>query len=187
MNKLILAIAFVVVAAQSLGAQAPAPAVPAGLDSLTFFVGRWEGTSEGQPGKGTVKREYVHALRSKIIQASNRSEYPPQTANPKGEVHEDTGIYSFDSSAKVVRFRQYHVEGFVVHYVLEPPAKPGTFVFTSESLENIPQGYRSRETHVVLGPDAFEEVFELADPGKDFVVYSRARLTRVRQPGAPAR
>jgi len=171
-------LAFAVMAAQSLVAQAPAP--PSGLDSLSFFIGRWEGTADGQPGKGTVKREYVRALRSKIIQASNRSEYPPQAANPKGEVHEDTGIYSFDTGAKVVRFRQYHVEGFVVHYVLEPAAKPGTFVFTSDSLENIPTGYRSRETHVVLGPDEFEEVFELADPGKDFVVYSRTRLTRVR-------
>jgi len=176
------ALAFAIVAVPSLGAQAPAtPAVPtAGLDALTFFVGRWEGTSEGQPGKGTVTREYVQALRSKIIQATNRSEYPPQAVNPKGETHEDTGIYSFDRTARVVRFRQYHVEGFVVHYVLAPPARPGTFVFNSESLENIPQGYRSRETHAVLGPDEFEEVFELADPGEDFVVYSRTRLKRVR-------
>ena len=67
-------------------------------------------------------------------------------------------------------FRQFHVEGFVVHYVLEPPTKPGTFVFISEAIENIPAGYRSRETHVVLGPDEFEEVFELAEPGKDFQI-----------------
>jgi len=176
----LLAIAWIAIAAGSpvLGAQAPA--APTDLSPLKFFVGRWEGTSEGQPGKGTVKREYVQALRSKIIQATNRSEYAPQTANPKGEIHEDAGIYSFDSGANVVRFRQYHVEGFVVHYVLEPPTRPDTFVFTSEALENIPKGYRSRETHVVLGPDEFEEVFELADPGKDFVVYSRTRLKRVR-------
>jgi hypothetical protein len=183
MNKPLLGAAFVGILSLAMStsstvvAQAPAP--PADLGALQFFIGRWEGTAEGQPGKGTVKREYVSALRSRVIQATNRSEYPPQPANPKGEVHEDAGTYSFDTGAKVVRFRQYHVEGFVVHYVLEPPAKPGTFVFTSEALENIPSGYRSRETHVVLGPDEFEEVFELADPGKDFVVYSRTRLKRV--------
>ncbi len=174
----LVAVALAVMTSQAMSAQAPAP--PAGLDALKFFAGRWEGTSEGQPGKGTVKREYVPALRAKIIQAANRSEYPPQATNPKGEIHEDAGTYSFDSGARVVRFRQYHVEGFVVHYVLEPQTRPDTFVFTSEALENIPPGYRSRETHVILGPDEFEEVFELADPGQDFVVYSRTRLKRVR-------
>src|SRR4030095_9515788 len=28
------------------------------LASLEFLIGRWEGTSEGQPGKGTVERQY---------------------------------------------------------------------------------------------------------------------------------
>ncbi|MFA5910785.1 MAG: hypothetical protein WC815_18550 [Vicinamibacterales bacterium] len=162
------------------GQPAQAPASPNNLSSLEFFIGRWQGTSEGQPGKGTAARDYVSSLRSKIIQARNRAEYPPQPANPKGETHEDTGTYSFDNGAKRVRFRQYHVEGFVIHYVLEPQIKPDTFVFVSEAIENIPPGYRSRETHVVLGPDEFEEVFELADPGQDFVVYSRTRLKRVR-------
>ena len=175
-----LSIAMVVGAAATLSAGAQTPTPANNLSSLQFFLGKWQGTAEGQPGKGTVTREYVSLLRSKIIQATHRAEYPPQPANPKGEVHEDTGIYSFDTSTKQIRFRQYHVEGFVVHYVLEPQTKPGTFVFLSEAIENIPQGYRSRETHVVLGPDEFEEVFELADPGKDFVVYSRTRLKRVR-------
>jgi hypothetical protein len=150
------------------------------LSSLDFFLGKWEGTAEGQPGKGTVTREYAPLLRSKIVQAKHHGVYPPQPANPKGEVHEDTGIYSYDSGVKRIRFRQFHVEGFVVHYVLEPETKPGTFVFVSDAIENIPTGYRSRETHVVLGPDEFEEVFELADPGKDFQVYSRTRLKRVK-------
>lgn len=175
----LLVLAIVLPAAASSGSTQQTSAAATDLSALTFFLGRWEGTAEGQPGKGTATREYTSALRGKVIQARHRGEYPPQPANPKGEIHEDTGIYSFDSGAKVVRFRQYHVEGFVVHYVLEPPTKPGTFVFNSEAIENIPTGYRSRETHVVLGADEFEEVFELADPGKDFVVYSRTRLKRV--------
>ena len=31
-----------------------------------------------------------------------------------------------------------------------------------------------------IGPDEFEEVFELAEPGKDFALYSRATLKRAR-------
>lgn len=159
---------------------AHAPAAANGLAPLEYFLGQWEGTAEGQPGKGTVTREYTALLRSRIIQARHRGVYPPQAANPQGEVHEDTGIYSFDEGVKRIRFRQFHVEGFVVHYVLEPQTKPGTFVFASQAIENIPAGYRSRETHVVLGPDEFEEVFELAEPGKQFEAYSRTRLTRVK-------
>lgn len=162
----------------AIGAQAPAPAND--LSALSFFLGRWEGTAEGRPGKGTATREYVSELRSKIMHAKHRGVYPPQPANPKGEVHEDLGIYSFDSANKRVRFRQFHVEGFVIHYVQEPDTKPGTWIYTSEAIENIPKGYRSRETHVRLGPDEFEEIFEMADPGKDFEVYSRTRFKRVR-------
>ncbi len=173
-----LLIVCVLIVSQAVAAPTPAPAND--LASLTFFLGRWEGTVEGQPGKGTASREYTAELRSKIVQAKHRGVYPPQPANPKGEEHEDIGIYSFDNSAKRVRFRQFHVEGFVVHYVQEPDTTPGTWVFTSEAIENIPKGYRSRETHVMLGPDEFEEVFELADPGKDFQVYSRTRFKRVR-------
>lgn len=174
----VLALAVVLSSSGAIGAQAPAPVND--LAALSFFLGRWEGTAEGQPGKGNATREYISELRSKIIYAKHRGVYPAQPANPKGEVHEDLGIYSFDTAAKRVRFRQFHVEGFVIHYIQEPDTKPGTWIFSSEAIENIPKGYRSRETHVRLGPDEFEEVFELADPGKEFQVYSRTRFKRVR-------
>ena len=54
------------------------------------------------------------------------------------------------------------------------------FAFVSESMENTPPGWRARESYTVHGPDEFEEVFELAQAGKPFAVYSRTRLTRVR-------
>jgi hypothetical protein len=173
-----LALMLLMAASQAGAGQPSAPLK--NLSSLEFFLGRWEGTAEGKPGKGIVSREYIALLQSKILQATHRGVYPPQPANPKGEVHEDLGIYSFDASAKVIRFRQFHVEGFIVHYVQQPQTTPGTFVFVSEAIENIPAGYRSRETHVVIGPDEFEERFELAEPGKDFELYSRTKLTRMK-------
>jgi hypothetical protein len=57
--------------------------------------------------------------------------------------------------------------------------KPGVVVFTSEAIDNIPAGYRARETYTLRGPNELEEVFELAEPGKDFTIYSRTRLKRV--------
>lgn len=160
------------------GAQAPAPADS--LAPLARVVGRWTGTSEGQPGKGRVERQYERVLGSKFIQVRNQSTYPPQDKNPKGETHEDIGYFSFDAGRTRVVFRQFHLEGFVNQYVLEPAATTDRLVFVSEAIENIPAGFRARETYVFAGADQFEEIFEIAEPGKDFEVYSRTRLTRVR-------
>jgi hypothetical protein len=46
--------------------------------------------------------------------------------------------------------RQFHVEGFVNQYVLEPGSTPERLVFTTEAIENIPAGWRARETIRVL-------------------------------------
>jgi len=151
------------------------------LQSVAFLVGRWEGSSEGQPGVGTLQREYTRVLNSRFIREQNRSEYPPQDKNPKGETHEHVGMFSFDKSRGRTILRQFHVEGFVNQYVAETGAVvDGKIVFTSEAIENIPSGWRARETYTLIGPDEFEEVFELAEPGQSFELYSRARLKRAR-------
>jgi hypothetical protein len=158
--------------------QATAPADR--LASLAPLVGRWTGTTEGQPGKGTVEREYERILNGRFIQVRNRSTYPPQQQNKKGETHEDVGIFSFDSGRKAIVLRQFHTEGFVNQFVLDPASAPGKIVLVTEAIENIPAGWRARETYVLTGADQLEEIFELAGPGKEFELYSRSRLTRSR-------
>jgi hypothetical protein len=174
---------FVLLAAALSGTVVRTHAQPAAPDDtlapLAGLVGRWTGTSEGQPGKGRVERQYERVLGSRFIQVRNRSTYPPQEKNPKGETHEDIGFFSFDRTRKRVVFRQFHVEGFVNQYVLDPSSTADRVVFVSESIENIPRGFRARETYVFTAPDQVEEIFEMAEPGKDFEVYSRSRLTRV--------
>ena len=150
------------------------------LAAVAGLVGRWAGTSEGQPGQGTVERDYERVLGSRFIRVRNRNIYPPQEKNPKGEKHEDEGFFSFDRARKRMLLRQFHVEGFAITYVQDLDAKPGTISFTSEAIENIAAGYRARETYIMAGPDELEEVFELAEPGQDFAMYSRARLKRVK-------
>ena len=150
------------------------------LARLDFLLGRWEGTQEGQPGSGTVTREYTRELNGRFVRAQNRSVYPAQPKNPKGEIHEDVGYFGLDRARKLIVFRQFHVEGFVVQYVWDPASTGSRIVMTSEAIENIPKGYRARETYVQLGPDELEEIFEMAEPGQDFKVYSRTRLKRVK-------
>jgi hypothetical protein len=76
-------------------------------------------------------------------------------------------------------FRQFHGEGFVNTYVTSP-APLTHIVFTSESIENIPAGWRARETYTVVSDDEIVELFELAEAGKEFTRYSEARLRRSR-------
>jgi hypothetical protein len=173
-----MVMAVVLLFGPSAFAQPPAPADR--LAPVTSLLGTWTGTSEGQPGNGTVERDYEHALGSRFVRIRNRSTYPPQAKNPKGETHEDEGFISFDNARKQLVFRQFHVERFVITYAQDPNAKPGTIVFVSEAIENIPPGYRARETYLLHGPDEFEEIFEMAEPGKEFTVYSRTRLKRIR-------
>lgn len=51
-------------------------------------------------------------------------------------------------------------------------------MFTSEAIENIPPGWRARETYRLVGADEIVEIFELAQPGAEFSVYSENRLRR---------
>lgn len=88
-------------------------------------------------------------------------------------------MMSFDKARSRIVLRQFHVEGFVNQYILEP-AEIGAkrFVLTTEGIENIPAGWRARETYTIAGPDEFVELFELAAPSKEFETYSEARLRR---------
>jgi hypothetical protein len=144
---------------------------------VRFLVGSWDGDVEGQPGKGQSVREYRFVLNNRYLEVRNKSTYPVQPRNPKGEVHEDWGIISYDRTRQRLILRQFHVEGFVNQYVSEPTGS-GLLRFTSEAIENIPAGYRARETYTVTGPDGFTERFELAEPGKDFELYSETRFRR---------
>lgn len=144
---------------------------------FNFFVGKWEGTGNGKPGVSKVVREYRLTLNDRFMHVHNVSTYEPQPKNPKGEIHEDWGMIGFDKSRKQFVFRQFHVESFVIQYVTTS-VTADAIVFASESIENIPAGWRARETYKIVSPDEFVEVFELAEPGKDFEVYSEGRLRR---------
>lgn len=149
--------------------------------TLKPFLGVWKGEGGGEPGQGIYERSYQFILNNRFIEIRNKSTYPPTDKNPKGEVHEDIGYFSYDNAKKTFMLRQFHIEGFVNEFRLEsisPDRK--TLVFITESIENIPAGYRAKETYRVIGDDEIEETFEIAEPGKDFKVYSKVKLVRLK-------
>jgi hypothetical protein len=158
------------------------PTTPSPLDSIQFFAGHWQGTSQGKPGHGRGERSYEFVLRGKFLRVKNKTVYPPQEKNTKGEIHEDIGYFSYDRQRKKLLLRQFHVEGFVNEYVQREIAEDSKrLVFETERIENIPDGWRARETYQIVGPGEFVEVFELAEPQKEFAVYSESHWKRVKE------
>jgi hypothetical protein len=156
----------------STGSEA-APALDTRLASLNRFIGQWRGSAEGEPGVGTVERSYTPILAGKFIEERNETHYQ------SGEIHHHLAYWSFDRSRGRFVLRQFHQESFVNQFVAaSADFENGGLVVESESIENIPPGFRARETYRFASADAFEEIFEIAEPNADFQVYSHNRFTR---------
>jgi hypothetical protein len=147
---------------------------------FNFFIGAWKGSGQGRPGHLHVERKYEFVLNGKFLFVQNKSIYEPQEKNPKGEIHEDWGLISYDRTRETFVFRQFHIEGFVNQYLLENIAEDGqTIGFVTEAIENIAPGWKAKESYRILGPDEFVEIFELAAPDKNFEIYSEGQFQRV--------
>lgn len=147
-----------------------------------FFLGSWKGTASGQVGDGTVERSYSLTLADQFIEVRNRSVYPPQKTNPSGEIHEDLGFISYDKDRSLYVMREFHVEGYVNHYVLESHADDHqSFIFVTESIENIAAGWRARTTLDVISEDSFRETFDLAGPDHEWACYITNEFVRAQQ------
>ncbi len=180
MMAIILFFGFTAVGQDERNSKPNAPPPP--LRPVQFLIGDWIGTTKGEPGHGTGERHYELVLGGEFLRGTNRTVYPPQEKNPKGEVHEDIAYFSFDSTRKKVVLRQFHIEGFVNEYAERQggTAEDKSFVLETERIENLPDGWRARETYRMVSRDEFIEVFELAPPQKNFAVYAESRWTRVK-------
>lgn len=148
---------------------------------LRYFLGSWTGTGTGKPGISSTTRTYSLILADQFVEVRSQSTYEPQGSNPSGEVHEELGLISYDKGRSRYVLREFHVEGYVNQYVLEPLAEGDqTLVFVTEAIENIPPGWRARTTLEILSADSFRETFDLAGPGKEWVCFITNVLHRDR-------
>ncbi len=140
------------------------------LESMKFLVGEWEGKGEGKSGISTVSHDFEFIMKGRYLHMRTKATFEPQEKNPKGEVHEDWGFFSYDRSRKKIVFRQFHVEGFITRYVLEDTSEEGKFVFETEQIENAPPGLKARLTFRHLNAAGLEVNFELLFPGGSLIV-----------------
>ena len=129
--------------------------------------------------KGKLTFQFI--LREKFLQSKNETRFDPQEKNPKGETHEDFGVFSYDRARECYVYRQFHVEGFVNQYICKKVLDEGkTFIFVSERLENLSPEMRARLTYKILNPNEFQMTFDIAMPGADYECYSTGVMKRVK-------
>ena len=149
---------------------------------LRFFLGSWTGTGTGKVGDSTVQRTYEFVLGEQFIRLTDRSVYEAQERNPKGEVHEEIGFFSYDRERETFVLREFHIEGYVNRYVLESwdPASR-KLVFVTEAAENLPPGMQARTTYEILNDNRFRETFELLMPDGTWACFITAELERAHE------
>jgi len=148
--------------------------------AMRVFEGKWEGPTSGKPGKGTTTREYQFELNGHFLSQRDKSVYQPEAPEGKPLVHEDFGMFSYDTSLKKILWRQYHSEGMVNEYTLESVSADGkSLEFVTTQIQNLP-GFRAKKQYHIVSNDEIDETFLLAPPGKDFEVYTVAHLKRAK-------
>ena len=148
-------------------------------DHLRFLEGIWEGTGDGMSGISSVIQEYQFVLNGQFLRMTTKSIFRPQEKNPGGEVHEDFGVFSFDSSRKVFVLRNFYVEGFVNQYLFNPESQNGNIIdFAIESVENAPPGTKAKLIFKKINEDKIEQSFHVAFPGQEFNCFSTNILQR---------
>ena len=148
-------------------------------EPMKFLVGAWAGRGEGKSGISKVWKDWHFALNGKFLQMKTKAIFEPQEKNPKGETHEDLGYFSYDGARKIIVFRQFHVEGFVIQYKLESISSDSKMlIFASEQIENGPPGLVAKLIFKALDADTVEERFELSFSGKEFDCYNTNIIKR---------
>ncbi len=149
--------------------------------TLRFLEGTWTGQGDGMSGVSNVTQTYAFILGSKFMEMRTRSEFKPQEKNPKGEIHEDLGLFSYDGARKTFVLRSFYVEGFVNRYVLEEISTDGrTLTFVTEAVENAPPGTKAKLVFIWDGKRVLEQSFFVAFPGQELSCFSTNRMTRSR-------
>jgi len=100
--------------------------------------------------------------------------------DPKGEIHAQLDLWSFDKARGSIVLRQFDTLGFVTTYILDKAGSgPDRWVLIAESLENVPKGWKARYVFTRKSDDEYHEMLELDPDGKGFQPYVTNRFLRV--------
>ena len=139
------------------------------FENLNFLIGNWQGVETGVSGNGIGFRTYTYELNENYIMEKNQSTFPKSEKKPKGEVHRDFGVFSYNSNKNEIIYRSFNVEGFTNIFVMDSINSSGEkFVFITREIENNPGNWKARVTLEKISDEEFIETFDIAMDGENF-------------------
>lgn len=143
--------------------------------NLKFLEGTWV----LQNDQVSNIQSYTFFFEGQYLRMETRAVFTPTPKNPAGEVHEDLGIFSYDSSLKKIILRSFHSEGFVnTYHLADAPLVEKALVFESIAVENAPPGTRARLVLELSSTGQLSQKFFVAWPNKEFSCFSNNLFTK---------
>ena len=150
------------------------------FDKFDFLIGNWQGVESGVAGDGIGFRIYNYDLNKNYIVEKNQSSFPKSEKKPKGEVHRDFGVISYNSNNSSIIYRTFNVEGFTIIYVLDNAISSNDkFVFISREIENNPGNWKARTIIEKISETEFIEFFDIAMDGINFTPFLKNHWYKV--------
>jgi hypothetical protein len=146
-----------------------------------YLIGKWKGLGTGNANeRSTIKSEFNFVMGDKFIEVINDSKFEPTTKNPEGKHHVDKGFISYDATRNLFVFRQFHIEGFVIQYILvDSLSSNSKLVFESEEIENFIPGGKARWSIKMITSNAIETTFDVSMLKKGYKSFGENKLIRI--------
>lgn len=153
------------------------------FDNLKFLEGNWVGNGQGfTNNKSKINSSFEFIMDGTYLEVKNESKFEPTKNNPKGEHHIDKGFISFDTSRKVLVFRQFNNEGYINQYILNSEkSNDTTLVFETEIIENFIPGGKAKWTIKKISENEIETIFDVFFPNKGYSCFGTNYLKKINE------
>lgn len=144
--------------------------------NLRYLIGTWK----MEKSDVTNIQHYSFLFNGKFIRMKTRAVFKPTAKKPKGEIHEDLNIFSYDSTSDTLMLRSFYSEGFVNIFTLSDVSEDGKILtFTTRAAENAPEGTKAKLILQKISDTEMIEKFFVAWPKKDYTCITENHLKKV--------
>ena len=144
---------------------------------MLHLIGTWK---MEKPAVTNIQK-YSLLFGGKFIQSKTRAVFSPTAERPKGEIHEDLNIFSYDGGSGTLTLRSFYTEGFVNIFTLSEVSADGrVLTFTTRAVENAPDGTKAKLILRKINDTQMKEEFFVAWPHKEFACIANNHFTKVK-------
>jgi len=136
------------------------PVKDADWSAYNFLIGQWAGEGNGAPGQGTGIVTFSYDLQKRVIVRRNETNFPKTDKAPAFS-HNDLMVIYQQGDKTLATY--WDNEGHTINYTVTFSADAKKLYFTSDI---IPQAPRFRLVYDKLGENRYNNIFEIASPGK---------------------